>query len=385
MPPSHAQTADQALYIGLMSGTSLDGVDGVLVQWNAAQQIQVVGYASQAFPAALRQELLALNTPQGSNELHRAALAGNAVSRAYAQVVQQLLHDSGTGPEQVHAIGAHGQTVRHQPQMHDDTGYTLQLQNPALLAELTGISVVADLRSRDVAAGGQGAPLVPAFHHGLFGRVNQATLVLNIGGIANLSVLPSLCDSSSAVIGFDTGPGNALMDWWCLQHTGQDYDASGQWAASGQVLPDLLHALLSDAYFEQPPPKSTGRDLFNPAWLQQHLQRQTAVMRPQDVQATLTAFTAHSCADAVRRFGLRSDTLLVCGGGALNTELMRLLQAQLPQLRVESTAAHGMPPLQVEAAAFAWLARQCMLGLPGNLPRVTGAQGSRVLGAIYSA
>ncbi|MDO4591979.1 MAG: anhydro-N-acetylmuramic acid kinase, partial [Comamonadaceae bacterium] len=203
MPPSHAQTADQALYIGLMSGTSLDGVDGVLVQWNAAQQIQVVGYASQAFPAELRQELLALNTPQGSNELHRAALAGNAVSRAYAQVVQQLLHDSGTGPEQVHAIGAHGQTVRHQPQMHDDTGYTLQLQNPALLAELTGISVVADLRSRDVAAGGQGAPLVPAFHHGLFGRVNQATLVLNIGGIANLSVLPSLCDSSSAVIGFD--------------------------------------------------------------------------------------------------------------------------------------------------------------------------------------
>ena len=385
MPLTPASHADAALYIGLMSGTSLDGVDGVLVQWNAGQQIEVLAYASQAFAADLRQALLALNSPHGSNELHRAALAGNAVSRAYAQVVQQLLQTSGVQASQVHAIGAHGQTVRHQPQLHDGTGYTLQLQNPALLAELTGINVVADLRSRDVAAGGQGAPLVPAFHHGLFGRVNQATLVLNIGGIANLSVLPSLCDNSSAVVGFDCGPGNALIDWWCLQHTGQAYDAGGQWAASGAVHQGLLQALLTEPYLHQAPPKSTGRDLFHPAWLQQHLQQLPTTPCPADVQATLTALTAHSCADAVRRFGLRSDALLVCGGGALNTELMRQLQTLLPELRVESTAARGMPPLQVEAAAFAWLARQCMLGLPGNLPRVTGASGPRILGAVYPA
>lgn len=385
MTSSHTPTHHASLYIGLMSGTSLDGVDGVLVQWNASQQIQVLAYASQAFSPELRHELLALNSTNGVNELHRAAIAGNAISRTYAHVVEHLLSDTSTTPKQVHAIGAHGQTVRHQPQLHDGTGYTLQLQNPALLAELTGISVVADLRSRDVAAGGQGAPLVPAFHHGLFGRVNQTTLVLNIGGIANLSVLPSLCDNSSTIIGFDTGPGNALMDWWCLQHTGNAYDKDGQWAASGHIIPALLQQLLTAPYLDQEPPKSTGRDLFNPTWLQQHLQQFAGDMRPQDVQATLTAFTAYSCADAVRRFGLRSDALLVCGGGALNTELMRLLQAQLPQLRVESTAAHGMPPLQVEAAAFAWLARQCMLGLPGNLPRVTGASGPRILGAIYPA
>lgn len=385
MPLTPASHAASALYIGLMSGTSLDGVDSVLVQWNVGQQMEVLAYASQTFPDDLRHELFALNSPHGSNELHRAALAGNAISRIYAQAVHQLLQASGIKPSQVHAIGAHGQTVRHQPQLHDGSGYTLQLQNPALLAELTGINVVADLRSRDVAAGGQGAPLVPAFHHGLFGRVNQATLVLNIGGIANLSVLPSLGDNTSAVIGFDCGPGNALMDWWCLQHTGHAYDSGGQWAASGVVLEELLLALLAEPYLHLPPPKSTGRDLFNPVWVQQHLQMLSCTPRPQDVQATLTALTAHSCADAVRRFGLRSDALLVCGGGALNTELMRQLQTLLPELRVESTASRGMPPLQVEAAAFAWLARQCMLGLPGSLPRVTGAQGPRILGAIYPA
>ena len=266
--PTHHTHASADLYIGLMSGTSLDGVDGVLARWDSSQQIQVLRHASLEFPMALRQELLALNSPDGMNELHRAALAGNAVSRIYANVVQQLLQDTDTRPQQVRAIGAHGQTVRHQPQMHDGTGYTLQLQNPALLAERTGITVVADLRSRDVAAGGQGAPLVPAFHQGIFGHVNQATLVLNIGGIANLSILPSLCDSSSAVIGFDTGPGNALMDWWCLQHTGQPFDCDGAWAASGSVLPELLNAMLAEPYLQLPPPKSTGRDLFNPRWLQ---------------------------------------------------------------------------------------------------------------------
>lgn len=368
-----------------MSGTSLDGVDGVLVHWDSAQCMHVQAYATQVFPADLRAELLALNTPQGVNELHRAALAGNAVSHAYADVVAQLLHQSGTATHQVHAIGAHGQTVRHQPQLHDGTGYTLQLQNPALLAERSGITVVADIRSRDVAAGGQGAPLVPAFHQGVFQRAAKATAVLNIGGIANISVLPALADTQACVTGFDCGPGNALMDWWCQQHTGQAYDAQGQWAASGHIHAALLQRLLAEPFLQQPPPKSTGRDLFNPSWLQAQLLDAATQLAPQDVQATLTAFTAHSCAQAVLQHGLNTDSLLVCGGGALNLELMRQLQALLPHVQVGSTDACGLPPLQVEAAAFAWLARQCMQGLPGNLAAVTGARGPRTLGAIYPA
>ena len=386
MLPSASQHQDDApLYIGLMSGTSLDGVDGVLAHWDNAQHMHVLAYASQAFPIALRTELLALNSPQGVNELHRAALAGNAISHAYADVVAMLLQQSGTSPQQVHAIGAHGQTVRHQPQMYDGTGYTLQLHNPALLAERTGITVVADIRSRDIAAGGQGAPLVPAFHQGVFQQPMQPTAVLNIGGIANISVLPAQSDTHTTVIGFDCGPGNALMDWWCLQHTGAAYDHQGQWAAGGQVHTALLQHLLAEPFLQQPPPKSTGRDLFNPEWLQAQLNTLTEAPSAQDVQATLTAFTAHSCAHAVQHYGQGTDRLLVCGGGALNTELMRQLQALLPQVQVSSTDARGLPPLQVEAAAFAWLARQCMQGLPGNLPPVTGAHGPRILGAIYPA
>ena len=372
-------------FIGLMSGTSLDGVDGVLVRWQADQPSQVLAYACQPFPTPLRQELLALNSPDGVNELHRAALAGNAISRAYTAVVRQLLQQADLPPSAVRAIGAHGQTVRHQPQLHDGTGYTLQLQNPALLAEATGITVVADLRSRDVAAAGQGAPLVPAFHQGVFADAQATTVVLNIGGIANLSILPPSTQGDAAIIGFDCGPGNALMDWWCLQHTGAAYDDQGRWAAGGQVHPALLQQLLAEPFLQQPPPKSTGRDLFNPHWLQAQLQRVAATIPAQDVQTTLTALTAHSCADAVQRHAGDSGRLLVCGGGALNTELMRQLQALLPAYTVTSTAAQGLPPLQVEAAAFAWLARQCLHGLPGNLPTVTGAKGPRILGAIYPA
>ncbi|MEG0142041.1 MAG: anhydro-N-acetylmuramic acid kinase, partial [Comamonas sp.] len=265
MPNAIEQAAQSSLYIGLMSGTSLDGVDGVLVDFS--QGTQVLQHASCGFDAKLRAELLALNTPGGTDELHRAALAANALVHHYAQVVQQLLAGSGVAASQVAALGAHGQTVRHRPQMFDGTGYTLQLNSPALLAELTGITVVADLRSRDVAAGGQGAPLVPAFHQGVFGKPGETTLVLNIGGIANLSVL----GADGRVLGFDTGTGNALMDGWCLRHTGKAYDESGQWAASGQVIPELLAAMLSDPYLAQEPPKSTGRDLFHADWLAQHL------------------------------------------------------------------------------------------------------------------
>lgn len=379
MPNAIEQAAQSSLYIGLMSGTSLDGVDGVLVDFSRGTQVQQ--HASCGFDAELRTELLALNTPGGTDELHRAALAANALVRHYAKVVQQLLDGSGVAASQVAAIGAHGQTVRHRPQMFDGTGYTLQLNSPALLAELAGITVVADLRSRDVAAGGQGAPLVPAFHHSLFGLADQTALVLNIGGIANLSVL----GADGRVLGFDTGTGNALMDGWCLRHTGKAYDEGGQWAAGGKVIPELLTAMLNDPYLAQEPPKSTGRDLFHADWLAQHLQQHAAQAAPVDVQATLTEFTAASCADAVQRFGKGGQQLLVCGGGALNTHLMQRLAALLPGVAVITTAERGLPPLEVEAAAFAWLARQCILGLPGNVASVTGAQGSRILGAIYPA
>ncbi|MEQ6310495.1 anhydro-N-acetylmuramic acid kinase [Delftia acidovorans] len=368
--------------IGLMSGTSLDGVDGVLVDF--AEGTQVLWHASRGFDAALRAELLALNTPDGRDELHRAALAANALARSYAEVVRELLQATGLAPAQIAAIGAHGQTVRHRPQMFDGTGYTLQLNSPALLAELSGVAVVADLRSRDVAAGGQGAPLVPAFHQGVFGRAGETVLVLNIGGIANLSVLAG----DGTVLGFDCGPGNALMDGWCQTHTGQPYDDGGQWAATGQVLPALLDRLLAEPFLQQPPPKSTGRDLFHADWLAGHLSASAtsaADARPADVQATLTEFTARACAGAVQRFGRGGGELLVCGGGAFNTQLMQRIAALLPGVAVDTTATRGLPPQQVEAAAFAWLARQALLGLPGNLPAVTGARGPRILGAIHPA
>jgi anhydro-N-acetylmuramic acid kinase len=366
-------------YIGLMSGTSLDGVDGVLVDFDGPRQ-QVLAFASRPFDATLAAELLALNTP-GDNELHRAALAANGLARLYAQVVRDLLEQAGLRAGGVRAIGAHGQTVRHRPQAFDGTGYTWQLNQPALLAELAGIPVVADFRSRDLAAGGQGAPLVPAFHQGVFGQAGQTVLVLNLGGIANLSVL----GADGSVLGFDCGPGNALMDHWCRQHTGQAYDAGGQWAASGQVVPALLDTLLAEPFLRQPPPKSTGRDLFNPTWLQACL-APFGTLAPADVQATLTEFTARACAaDALAHAGPNPAPLWVCGGGALNTHLMRRLQALAPALRVASSADHGLPPQQVEACAFAWLARRHLQGQAGSLASVTGAAGHRVLGALYPA
>lgn len=366
------------LYIGLMSGTSLDGIDGVLADFSGGRMV-VSHHASAPFSPELRAELLALNAP-GNDELHRAALAGNGLARAYAGVVHTLLECSGLAPEAIRAIGAHGQTVRHRPQEFDGTGYTLQLNSPALLAERTGIAVVADFRSRDVAAGGQGAPLVPAFHQGVFGRAGETMLVLNIGGISNLSVLAA----DGQVRGFDCGPGNALMDHWCQLHTGQPYDAAGAWAASGQVLHELLALLRQEPFLHKLPPKSTGRDLFNPAWLATRLDA-FAACAPQDVQATLTEFTALACAADVQRHGAGAQTLAVCGGGALNTHLMARLQAACPGLQVIATDALGLPALQVEAAAFAWLARQAIGGQPGNLASVTGAAGGRILGALYPA
>jgi anhydro-N-acetylmuramic acid kinase len=369
----------EELFIGLMSGTSLDGVDGVLADFSGGR-IAVRAHATATFPVSLRAELMALNTLGGDNELHRAALAGNGLARVYAGVVEQLLADTGTSRASVTAIGAHGQTVRHRPGEFDDVGYTLQINNPSLVAELTGICVVADFRSRDLAAGGQGAPLVPGFHRALFARDEQAVAVLNIGGISNLSLLPA---GEGTVLGFDCGPGNALLDHWCQSHIGQPFDTGGRWAATGRVLPDLLSRCLADAYFAKSPPKSTGRDLFNPSWLAARLGG--AAAQPADVQATLAELTALVCATELQRHGEGIRLLIVCGGGALNDHLMTRLRALLPGMQVLSSAERGLPPQQVEAAAFAWLARSTMRRESGNLASVTGARGARVLGAIYPA
>jgi len=364
-----------------MSGTSLDGVDGVLAEFpEDGGGARVLRHATAPLPTALRAELLSLNR-SGENELHRAALAGNALSRVYAAVVADLLAACGRPAGAVQAIGAHGQTVRHRPLEFDGTGYTLQLQNPALLAELTGIDVVADFRSRDLAAGGQGAPLVPAFHQDWFGRPDAAVAALNIGGIANLSVLPA---TGADPTGFDCGPGNALLDYWCQRHTGQPFDADGAWGATGQVLPALLAAFKSEAFFARTPPRSTGRDLFNAEWLSAHLAQQGAA-RAEDVQATLTALTVHACAEALLRHGEGCQQLFVCGGGALNGALMRGLATALPGVQVESSTRAGLPPLQVEATAFAWLARRTVERRTASLASVTGARGARILGAIYPA
>ncbi len=371
------------IYIGLMSGTSLDGVDGVLADFSG-NGMKVLAHASAPFSPALREEFLALNT-SGSDEIHRAALAANALARVYAQVTNTLLAESRLAPGEVKAIGAHGQTVRHRPLAYDGTGYTLQLNNPALLAELTGITVVADFRSRDLAAGGQGAPLVPAFHREVFGHADRDMAVLNIGGIANITLIPAESGASaSEVTGFDCGPGNALMDFWCQKHTGRPYDDQGRWAASGQVNAALLEALLSEPYFSQAPPKSTGRDLFSLAWLDGKLAGFGSVSAP-DVQATLAELTTRPCVDCIVRYQNNSKQLVVCGGGALNLHLMHGLQARLPHLQVLSSEALGLPPLQVEAAAFAWLARKAVQGETGSLPKVTGAQGARILGGIFAA
>jgi anhydro-N-acetylmuramic acid kinase len=366
------------LYIGLMSGTSLDGVDGVLVDF-AARLPVVVGHATAVFSPDLKSELLQLNT-SGSDELHRSALAGNALVRVYAHMVHQLLERSATPAASVRAIGAHGQTVRHRPQAFDGTGYTVQLNQPALLAELTGIDVVADFRSRDVAAGGQGAPLAPFFHQLWFARAAETVGVLNIGGISNLTLLRA----DGGVLGFDCGPGNALMDGWCIQHTGRAFDVGGTWAGSGTVVPPLLNQLLADPYFQRQPPKSTGRDLFNSDWLQTGL-RAFGQPHAADVQATLAELTARACSADVVRHAPELRQLAVCGGGALNTYLMQRLQALLPAVKVTSSADWGLPPLQVEAAAFAWLARKTVHREKLELTSTTGARGARVLGGIYPA
>ena len=359
-------------FVGLMSGTSLDGVDAALVEF-ASLRPALIDTAYVPLPGALKAELHALQVP-GPNELDRAARAGNALSRLYAAAVLALLERTSIAPRAIRACGCHGQTVRHRP----DAGYTLQIGNPALLAELTGISVVADFRSRDIAAGGQGAPLVPAFHAAAFRSEAIHRVIVNIGGIANLTDLPA----RGAVTGFDTGPGNVMLDLWAHRHLGQDRDDGGAWARSGSVLADPLGAMPAEPYFAARPPKSCGRELFNAGWLEQFALRQAA---PQDVQATLTELSARSIAGAIDRSCTQADEIYLCGGGVHNLRLVERLSHNLPGRKIATTAALGLEPDWVEAIAFAWLARQTLDGKAGNLPAVTGAGGLRVLGAIYPA
>lgn len=361
------------LYIGVMSGTSLDGLDIALIEQDAAIKLIATHYIPM--PDGLRGELLGLCT-SGPDEIARSAMAQQHWVTLAAQGIHALLDQNNLKPQDIRAIGSHGQTIRHEPAR----GFTVQIGNPALLTELTGITVVSDFRSRDVAAGGQGAPLVPAFHEALFDERGGNRAVLNVGGFSNLSLI----EADKPVAGFDCGPGNVLLDAWIHQQRGEHFDRDGQWAASGKVEPQLLHALLSDPFFLTKGPKSTGREVFNLGWLQQHLARMPA-FAPQDIQATLLELTALTIVESLQAAQPQTKTLLVCGGGAHNSALMKRLATLLPSTQVSSTANHGADPDWVEAMAFAWLAHCCLEGIAANRPSVTGARGLRVLGAIYPA
>ncbi|MHB1084162.1 MAG: anhydro-N-acetylmuramic acid kinase [Thiobacillus sp.] len=361
-------------YIGLMSGTSLDGVDAVLSEISATGETRLLHAHYLPYTDRLRAQLLALHSTQ-PDEIHLTACAANDLARLYAATVNALL--DGIAPDTVRAIGCHGQTLRHRPV----DGYSLQIGNASLLVELTGITVVTDFRSRDIAAGGQGAPLVPAFHAQALRHPDIHRVIANIGGIANITDLPV----NGAVRGWDTGPGNMLVDAWIKQHSGERYDWDGTWAASGIVHSGLLEALAQHSYLQLPPPKSAGREQFNLDWLETTLIRSDHAIKPEDVQATLLEFTAMSLCDAVRRECDGAQELYVCGGGAHNGALMRRISAHLPNIPVATTTQLGIDPDWMEALAFAWLARQTMNHAPGNLPSVTGAQGERILGAIYPA
>ncbi|MGY0560641.1 anhydro-N-acetylmuramic acid kinase [Luteimonas sp. A277] len=377
---------ERSLYLGLMSGTSADGIDVALVDFAADAPPRLLSGHAWPWPADLRRQLVDLgqsSAPLGLDEFGELHVR---IGATFADAVEAALSDRGIAADRVAAIGCHGQTLRHRP--HGRNGdnafpFTLQLGDPAILVERTGIAVVADFRSRDVAAGGQGAPLLPALHAALLHSNGEDRAVLNLGGIANLTLLPSGAGSDDrAVRGFDTGPANGLMDAWCQRHTGQAFDRDGAFAASGQVDDALLARLLAEPWFSRPAPKSTGRDQFHLDWVQAQLRGNES---PADVQATLLALTAHTVVDALRATQPQTRRLIACGGGVHNPILMAALAARLPDCRVESSAVHGLDPDYVEAMGFAWLARQTALGLAGNLPSVTGAAGPRILGAIYPA
>ena len=363
------------LYIGLMSGTSLDGVDAVIVSFDHGRQ-RTLATAYLPYPDHVRREALALHDA-GHDELHRTALLAERLARLYAEACHMVLASASLSARDIRAIGCHGQTIRHRPDWH----YTLQVNAPALLAEITGIAVVADFRSRDMAAGGQGAPLVPAAHKAFFQSATHDRALLNLGGIANLTHLPPT-DSRAAIVGFDCGPANILMDAWSQHERNIAYDAGGDWARAGSLLNPLLDKLFAHPFFAQHPPKSCGREEFNLSWLQGNLNGSESSA---DVQRTLLELSCHSAADAIRRWMPTIDELFLCGGGAHNTLLRERMAILLPGVRIDTTDSLGIAPDWLEAIAFAWLARQNIEGFAGNLPSATGATGERILGAYYPA
>ena len=366
------------IYIGLMSGTSLDAMDAAAVDF-AGPGPTLLARHSAEWPTGLKAKIQQLCQP-GHDEIRLLAEVDPAIAYVAAETVNALLDKAGLTPDQVRAIGSHGQTIRHIP----ESGYTLQIGDPNILVEQTGITVIADFRRRDMAADGQGAPLVPAFHRAVFTSKTSHRVIVNIGGISNISILPAENGEQNAVTGFDTGPGNLLMDYWCQQQWGQPYDKDGLHGAREPHDPILLETLLSDPFFRLPAPKSTGRELFNPAWLNVMLEGFRG-LSPFTIQATLCRLTARCIADAIQQHAPETDEVFTCGGGANNKSLMAMLKEEIPGIRLGSTSELGVDPQWVEAIAFAWLARQNILGLPGNLPAVTGASGLRLLGGRYTA
>lgn len=368
-----------AYFIGLMSGTSMDAVDAVLVDFDG-DKAEVLAYCEHPLPDSLRSELTAVREAPHRTDLDRVGHLDRQLGRLFAGAAAAVLQQAGVAPREVAAIGSHGQTLLHSPAPPEP--FSLQLGDPNIIALRTGITTIADFRRMDIAAGGQGAPLAPAFHAARFRSKELDTVVVNIGGIANITVLPA--DPQAPVSGFDTGPGNALLDEWVQRQTGSRMDRDGRWAASGKANERLLRAMLSDPYFAAPPPKSTGREYFNLPWLERIAAQSGSMPAAEDVQATLVQLTAQSIAAGIRASGSGNGPVMICGGGAHNPVLMQALAEHLPDARVESTAAHGIEPERVEAVAFAWLAKRRLEGLPGNIPEVTGAGSAVVLGGIYS-
>ena len=354
----------------------MDAIDAVLVRFETDNSLETTETFSTPFPQAIRQTLQALIKPDWTGSLKEIANLNATLGALYAQTAQALIEKSNITKDQIIAIGNHGQTVWHQPDI--EPRFSWQLGDANQIAEITGVTTVADFRNRDIAAGGEGAPLVPAFHQSMFASPHTCRVVVNIGGISNISVL----SPHKATIGFDTGPGNGLMDAWCSQEKSLPYDQNGEWASSGQCDPVLLEKLLQDPYFSRPYPKSTGKEYFNLKWLERHLDSDTTV---QDVQATLLELTAFSIHQSIMEASSGVEEVYICGGGAKNTALLHRLQALMRSVTVAKTDTLGIDADWVEAIAFAWLARQTMKGLPGNLPSATGADDYRVLGAIYPA
>ena len=362
----------KTITVGLMSGTSLDGIDAVAVDF-AKEYPRLLGHYHMEYPNDLREEVFALCSP-ADNEIDRMGRCSRTLAKLYARTVDELLNEVDIGRKEIAAVGVHGQTIRHRP----EEGWTLQMNNPALVAELCGIDVVADFRSRDLAAGGEGAPLVPAFHRQVF-MADTARSVVNIGGISNITFLPAK-HSYGKILGFDCGPGNILLDAWCQKHLRRAFDTNGAWGSTGTVQEGLLDRLLADDYFTRQPPKSTGREHFNLQWLESKIQGES----PVDVQATLMMLTARAITDAVKAFAHQTKEIYLCGGGALNGALAQMIREQAGNdATVRSTSALGVDPMHVEAMAFAWLAWAFVHRIPGNLPEVTNAAGARVLGALY--